>query len=273
MLGQTLFRAAGQHPNLEVYGTVRRKDERLFNFLQTNGDQIFECDLEQSVDQQLYCFPDVVINCAGIIKQNTSQSMLSYIRVNSLAPYILAELSERLGARLIQTSTDCVFSGHSGHYTETDIPDPVDLYGRSKLLGEVTHGPHLTVRTSFIGFNNYYTDGLSLLDWFRRQSGEIKGYTQAIWSGLTTLELSHQLLLLIHKPEVTGLLHLCGQEISKYDLLLMVKEIFGKSDLVIHPDSSYVCNRSLLGLRMAELGMSVPPIRQMLVDLHAQSNP
>jgi len=268
MLGQTLFKVASQQSDLEVYGTVRHRDARVLEFLQTHRSRIFECDLESAVDPLLYCSPDVVINCAGIIKQQgTGQAALSYIRVNALAPYILADLCERQGARLIQISTDCVFSGHVGHYTETDIPDPVDLYDRSKLLGEVIHAPHLTVRTSFIGFDRFHDQRLSLLDWFRRQSGEIKGYTRAIWSGLTTLELSRNLTLLAHRPEVTGLLHLCGEKISKYELLVLARDIFGKTDVVIRPDDNYACDRSLISSRLFELGITVPGLRQMLVEL------
>jgi dTDP-4-dehydrorhamnose reductase len=253
---------------LDVYGTVRRRDARVLDFLQTTESQIFECDLESEIDPLLYCSPDVVINCAGIIKQQGSaQTALSYIRVNALAPYLLADLCERQGARLIQLSTDCVFSGRVGHYVESDIPDPVDLYDRSKLLGEVTHAPHLTVRTSFIGFNHFHDQGLSLLDWFSRQSGDINGYTRAIWSGLTSLELSRNLMLLARRPEVTGLLHLCGEKISKYELLVLAKDVFEKSGIAIRPNDNYVCDRSLISSRLADLDIMVPSLRQMLVEL------
>jgi len=268
MLGQMLFKIAGQHSNLEVYGTLRHRDKRALDLLKTTERQIFECDLEARVDPLLYCSPDVVINCAGIIKQQgLAQSALSYIRVNSLAPYILAELCERRGARLIQLSTDCVFSGRLGNYTETDIPDPVDIYDRSKLLGEVTAAPHLTVRTSFIGFERFHNQGLSLLDWFMRQTGEIKGFTRAIWSGLTSLELARNLVLLAHRPEVTGLLHLCGEKISKYELLVLARDIFDKTDIVIRPDKNHICDRSLISSRLSDLGIMLPGLRQMLVDL------
>jgi dTDP-4-dehydrorhamnose reductase len=268
MLGQTLFKVAGQQPDLDVYGTVRQRDARVLDFLQTTEDRIFECNLESTIDPLLYCSPDVVINCAGIIKQQgAAQTAISYIRVNSLAPYILADLCERQGARLIQLSTDCVFSGRVGHYSETDIPDPVDLYDRTKLSGEVTHSPHLTVRTSFIGFDRLHNQGRSLLDWFIRQSGDIKGYTRAIWSGLTSLEVSRNLVLLARRPEVTGLLHLCGEKISKYDLLVLAGEIFNKTDVKVFPDENHACDRSLISSRLPELGITVPGLRQMLVEL------
>ncbi len=268
MLGQMLFKVAGQQPDLDVYGTVRRRDARVLKFLQTSEARLFECDLEAAIDPLLYCSPDVVINCAGIIKQQgAAHTALGYIRVNALAPYVLADLCERRGARLIQLSTDCVFSGHIGDYTEADIPDPVDIYDRSKLLGEVTHAPHLTVRTSFIGFERFHNQGLSLLDWFEGQSGEIKGYRRAIWSGLTSLELSRNLVFLARRPEVTGLLHLCGEKISKYELLVLAREILGKTDVTVLPDENYVCDRSLISSRLSELGITVPSLRQMLMEL------
>ena len=269
MLGQMLFKVAKQQSDFEVYGTVRRCNAHVLEFLQTTESRIFECDLETEVDSLLYCSPDVVINCAGIIKQlGAAQSDTSYIRVNALAPHVLSDLCERWGGRLIQISTDCVFSGHVGHYAEDDIPDPVNLYDRSKLLGEVTHAPHLTVRTSLIGFERFHNQGLSLLDWFMNQSGEIKGYTRAIWSGLTTLELSRKLVLLARRPEVVGLLHLCGEKISKYELLILVRDIFNKNGVVIHPDENYVCDRSLISSRLSELDITVPSLRQMLIELH-----
>jgi dTDP-4-dehydrorhamnose reductase len=136
------------------------------------------------------------------------------------------------------------------------------------LLGEVIHAPHLTVRTSLIGFERFHNQGLSLLDWFMNQSGEIKGYTRAIWSGLTTLELSRKLVLLARRPEVTGLLHLCGEKISKYELLVLVRDIYNKNGIVIHPDDNYVCDRSLISSRLSELDITVPSLRQMLIELH-----
>ena len=268
MLGQTLFKVAGREPGLEVYGSVRHRDARLLEFLHAKDSRIFECDLQSAIDPFLYCSPDVVVNCAGIIKQQgPAQTAQNYIRVNALAPNILAELCERRGARLIQLSTDCVFSGRAGHYSEADIPDPVDLYDRSKLLGEVTHTPHLTVRTSFIGTDRFHNQGLSLLDWFRRQSGEVKGYTRAIWSGLTTLEVSRKLILLARRPEVTGLLHLCGETISKYELLNLIRDVFERSNVVVRPDGNVVCDRSLTSSRLSALGISVPGLRQMLIEL------
>lgn len=268
MLGQMLFKVASRQPDIELFGTVRGRDPRVLDFLRTTAAQIFECDLETALDPALYCAPEVVVNCAGVIKQRgNALPDSSYVRVNALAPHVLAEMCERGGARLLQLSTDCVFSGRKGRYSEADLPDPADLYGRSKLLGEVTQPPHLTLRTSFIGFEKLRGGSASLLDWFMRQSGEIKGYRRAIWSGLTALELARQLLALARRPQVTGLVHLHGERISKYDLLGLAAAVFGKNDVTLRPDDAEVCDRSLTGARMAELGLAVPELRQMLIDL------
>ncbi|HLB48907.1 MAG TPA: SDR family oxidoreductase [Anaerolineales bacterium] len=269
MLGQMLFAIARQQPGFDVYGTVRQKDERTLAFLRAEASRIFEYDVTTEVDPHLYCTPDIVVNCAGIIKQQgNAKADVTYIRVNSLAPHLLAEQCDRVGARLIQLSTDCVFSGRRGGYSEADLPDPVDFYGRSKLAGEVTQAPHLTIRTSFIGFERFHNLGHSLLDWFIRQKGEIKGYTRAMWSGLTSLELAHVILALIQRPDVTGLIHITSEKISKYDLLCLAQSVFGKIDVAIRPYDDYCCDRSLLSVRMADLGLRVPGVRQMLIDLH-----
>jgi dTDP-4-dehydrorhamnose reductase len=268
LLGQTLFKLANRQPNFEVFGTARRVDERLQNFLGADPGQLFAYDLEAGLADGLYCTPQVVINCAGVIKQQgQTVTPSSYVRVNALAPYLLADASQKIGARFIHLSTDCVFSGRVGHYRETDIPDPVDLYGRSKLLGEVTEAPSLTVRTSFVGFERLHGQTHSLLDWFMAQQGEIKGYTRAIWSGLGSVELARQLLILAERPDLTGLLHLYGETISKFDLLNLAAEVFGKTDVIIRPDDHYVCDRSLTGGRLMEAGLKVPGLRQMLTEL------
>jgi dTDP-4-dehydrorhamnose reductase len=270
LLGQTLFSLAREHSDFEVYGTVRRIDESVRSFLRAEPGQLFECDVTADIDPDLYCAPTVVVNCAGVVKQQgQSQSPATYIRVNALAPQVLADLCTARHARLIQISTDCVFSGQRGGYSETDLPDPPDLYGRTKLLGEVTEAPHLTLRTSFIGFERFHHQTHSLLDWFMQQRGEIRGYTRAIWSGLTSLELAQVILKIAARPEVTGLLHVCGEKISKYELLRLAQKIFDKTDTSIVPYSDYDCDRSLVSNRLADLGVTVPSIYNMLLALRA----
>jgi len=268
MMGHVLFDVARHQPDFEVYATVRRSDERTQAFLRIDAGRLFACDLRREIDPDLYCAPEVVVNCAGVVRHlHFQNSTVDLIKVDALAPHILAEYCDRRGARLIQLSTDCVFSGRRGNYGEDDLPDPPDLHGRMKVLGEVMHEPHITLRTSFIGHERFRESGYFLLDWFLAQRGEVRGFTHARWSGLTTLEFARVLVELIRQPEVTGLLHVHGETLSKYDLLCLAQSVYGKTDVVIRPDSEFRCDRSLRSLRLNALGIRVPGIQQMLVDL------
>ena len=195
--------------------------------------------------------PDVVVNCVGVVKQSpAAQDPVSALELNSLLPHKLAQACLAVHCRLIHVSTDCVFSGAKGSYSETDLPDPVDFYGHSKLLGEVTGPGCLTLRTSFIG--RELRDGTGLLEWFLAQTIQIRGYARAIFSGLTTIELArliHQRIL--PRDDLHGIYHVAGAAISKYDLLLLARQAFGKT-IEIERDTEFVCDRSLNGARFAE---------------------
>ena len=196
--------------------------------------------------------PDVVVNCVGIVKQAREASdPVSSILVNSLLPHRLGELCRAVDARLIHVSTDCVFSGRAGRYTESDIPDPEDLYGRSKLLGEVADGDSLTVRTSIIGRELRRSNGL--LEWFLGQAGKtVSGFRQAIFSGLSTAALAEILASVIadHRA-LTGLRHVASEPISKFDLLQLLKDAYGL-EVEIVPDDEVVSDRSLDGTRFEQ---------------------
>jgi dTDP-4-dehydrorhamnose reductase len=189
--------------------------------------------------------PKAVINAVGLIKQlQMAKEPLPTITLNSLFPHQLAALCRDAGARLIHISTDCVFSGLRGSYTEQDLPDPVDLYGRSKLLGELASPGCLTLRTSIIG--RELAGGHGLVEWFLANRGrQVSGYTHAIYSGLTTTVLSETIEWLIgHHPELSGLYHVSSAPISKYDLLVMFRDALGLTT-VIDPDDRVRCDRSL----------------------------
>jgi dTDP-4-dehydrorhamnose reductase len=270
MLGHVVLELARRAADLDVYATVRRRDERTLARLGTDPDRVLACDLTApgAIDAALACRPDAVINCAGIIKQlDTARDPVASIAVNALAPHQLAAGCDRLGARLILVGTDCVFSGRQGDYGEDAEPDPLDLYGRTKLLGEVLRPPHLTVRTSIVGFEPFRARSLGLLGWFLGQTGEVAGFTGAHWSGLTTLALARTLLALVRRPDVGGLLHVCGETVSKYDLLQLAQRTFGKTDVVVRPDPTVRCDRSLRSTRLAELGLTSPALAVMLGEL------
>ena len=213
--------------------------------------------------------PDVVLNCVGIIKQlKESKIPTPSITINSLLPHRLAEICGQVNARLILFSTDCVFSGKKGGYTESDTADAEDLYGRTKLLGEIGDQSHVvTIRSSIVG--RELGSAHSLIDWFLTQGGKrIKGYSHAIYSGLTTVEMARVAeLVLTRRPDLSGLWHVASEPISKHELLLLAREEFGLN-VEIEPFSEFHCDRSLRGERFAQkTGYKAPDWRTMLREL------
>ena len=196
--------------------------------------------------------PKVVINCIGIVKQDTAaKDPIASIDVNSLLPHKLAKLCQESDARLIHFSTDCVFSGNKGNYAESDLPDASDLYGRSKLLGEVEGAGCLTIRTSMIGRELKGSHGL--LEWFLSQGDTpVRGFKNAIFSGFTTRALADVIAkVIVDHPDLSGIWHVAAEPISKFDLLTLVKQTYGLAT-TIEPDESFICNRSLDGTRFRE---------------------
>ncbi len=216
--------------------------------------------------------PDVVVNAVGIVKQRPSAAeAVPSIEVNALFPHRLLQKVEAYGGRVIHLSTDCVFSGKKGGYVETDVPDAGDLYGRSKLLGELTEGNALTLRTSMIG--RELKRKKSLLEWFLAQEGPVSGYLKAIFSGLTTAELSRVILRLITEyPEARGLYHLAGPAINKFDLLHLIKKHLGLS-VEIQPDDWVAVDRSLDGTRFSTTFDYVPPSWDAMITELAETAP
>jgi len=218
--------------------------------------------------------PDVVINCIGIVKQVSSHaSAEDFIRVNSLFPHQLAELCALCSTRLIHISTDCVFSGDQGMYSEEDNPDPVDLYGRSKFLGEVSGANCLTIRTSILGRELERSTGL--LEWFLKQPDQtIKGYTEAIFSGMTTRALSNTLLEIVtQQPSLTGLYHVSSKAIDKHDLLSRIKDAF-QLNTVVEPFDEYRVDRSLDSSTFRQqTGIVIPEWDEMIQELVSDVTP
>ena len=212
--------------------------------------------------------PSVVINCVGAIKQRPAASEpIPAITINALLPHRLAGILADIGGRLIHFSTDCVFTGERGRYTEQDLPDARDLYGRTKSLGEVSGPKALTLRTSMIGRELRYHD--SLLDWFLRQRGEtIRGFTKAWWSGVTANHLADLVFRVVRDhPDLNGLFQVSSGRISKYDLLVKLREAY-ELDVTIVPDSSFVCDRSLVGsLFESAIGYRCLPWETLLAEL------
>lgn len=210
--------------------------------------------------------PEAVLNAVGVIKQRSeSKAIISSLEINSLLPHRLALLCRTIGARLIHFSTDCVFSGRKGNYRETDQPDAEDIYGRTKLLGEVS-APHcLTLRTSMIGPELSRKTGL--LEWFLAQRGQtVKGFTKAIFSGFSTSELARIVeLVLTDVPTIHGLYHVAAQSISKYDLLTLVRDRL-HFPVTIERDVTFECDRSLDASRFHQDTGYSPPAWETMID-------
>ena len=189
--------------------------------------------------------PDAVINCIGIIKQlKTAKDPIVSLSVNSLFPHRLANLCRASGARMFHISTDCVFSGRKGRYTEADVSDADDLYGRTKFLGEVDAPGCLTLRTSIIGRELKTASGL--IEWFlSNRGGKVRGFTRAVYSGFTTPVLARIIAdLLENHRELSGLYQVSSEPIGKLDLLTLVNKTYSL-DIQIEPDAEWVCDRSL----------------------------
>ena len=213
--------------------------------------------------------PQAVVNCVGIVKQRPeSEDAIVSIEVNSLMPHRLALACRAAGARVIHLSTDCVFSGDRGRYSETDSPDPVDIYGRSKLMGEIASDGALTLRTSMIGRGLYRKT--SLVDWLVAQKGRVQGYRKAVFSGLTTRELSRVITLLLEKhPQASGLYHLSAEPIDKFALLTKLRDrLHLKLDIV--PVDEPRIDRSLDSTRFRRVFGYAPPVWDAMLDELAQ---
>jgi dTDP-4-dehydrorhamnose reductase len=219
--------------------------------------------------------PDAVVNCVGIIKQlRESADAVLTITLNSLLPHRLANACAGAGARLVHVSTDCVFSGRKGSsYTEQDLPDPEDLYGRSKLLGEVDRPGCLTIRTSILGRD--FLKQSALLEWFLAQrGGTVKGYRNAIFTGLTTQALARVMGDVIDgHPDLHGIVQVASTPITKLDLLTKIRDALAL-DVTIEPFDDPPCDRSLDASRfLAATDVRVPPWDEMVAGLAADPTP
>jgi dTDP-4-dehydrorhamnose reductase len=215
--------------------------------------------------------PRVIVNCVGVIKQRAeAKSPIPSITLNALLPHRLAELCASWGGRLIHFSTDCVFSGERGRYSESDESDAHDLYGRTKYLGEVSVAPNaLTLRTSIIG--RELTHFQSLLEWLLSQNNKkIKGYTRALYSGVTTNYLAGLVSdLILEFPDLCGLHQVTAQTISKFDLLCLLRDAYNL-DMEITADDSFFCDRSMIGKKFEQATGYVTPSWPVLVAQLAQ---
>jgi dTDP-4-dehydrorhamnose reductase len=261
MLGHALFRHLA--PRHDVRVTLRQKLQSYVAyglFGQSNAYcNVDVRDTERLIETVADFEPASIINCVGIVKQREeAKASLPSIEINSLLPHRLALIAHTARCRLILMSTDCVFSGRVGKYTEDDVADAEDLYGRSKLLGEVVEPGCITLRTSIIGPE--LSRKVGLLEWFFAQRGQkISGFRRAIYSGFTTQEMSRVIeKILVEHPDESGLFHVSSEPISKYDLLMKVNAAL-KLGTTIEANDEFVCDRSLDSSRFREKFQYQPP--------------
>lgn len=269
MLGHSLLYDFSCRENLSVHATSRSREGLSRWFSPEMRERIHApvdaADFDSVVRVLAKVRPDVVINCIGVIKQlAAAQDPIACIAINALFPHRLAKECERIGARLIHISSDCVFSGHKGGYVEGDFADGDDLYGRTKLLGEVDYPLAVTLRTSIIGHE--LNTSVSLIDWFLAQEGRVKGFTRAIYSGFPTVEMARIIAsVVIPRPELRGLYHVSSAPISKYELLCLVRDRYAKA-IEIEPYDDFVCDRSLDSSRFRAATGYVPPTWAEMVE-------
>ncbi|KGK90928.1 dTDP-4-dehydrorhamnose reductase [Desulfosporosinus sp. HMP52] len=268
MLGHTLFRYLSKDARFDVYTTVRSTNV-LSHWLPADWMKKVYADVDVfNADSLTKIFsdvsPDIVVNCIGVIKQvPKAQDPLTTIWTNALLPHTIAKLCSAAGSRFIHISTDCVFTGEKGGYLESDVADALDLYGRTKLLGEVDYSHCVTLRTSIIGheLQGYY----GLVEWFLGQKEKVSGFCKAIYSGLPTIEFARIIRdHVIPDIEMTGLYHVSANPISKYELLKLIKAQYNKN-VEVESDNKVQIDRSLDSTRFRSLTGYNPPSWKDLV--------
>ncbi len=269
MMGHRLLTVLKERHVVKV--TLRQPLENYAPFgMFDNGNAFDNIDvrsMERLTEVMASFRPEAVVNCVGIVKQRAiSKDAIPSLEINSLLPHRLAVLCRIAGARLVHMSTDCVFTGRGGNYTELDSSDAEDLYGRSKYLGEVSESHCLTLRTSIIGHE--LSRKTSLLEWVLAQKHTVKGFRRAVFSGFTTLELSRVIeRLLVSFPDASGLYQVSSDPINKYALVQLIKEHLHPSIDVV-PDDTLVIDRSLDSSRFRKDFSYVPPSwPQMIKEL------
>lgn len=267
MIGHMLFRYLQKNANYNIYGTLRTKTKLKF-FKSDNINNVFlfnNKDIEQFKRILNTTKPLVVINCIGVVKQNKHlQDISETIYTNSLFPNLLSDLCHKNSSRLIHFSTDCVFSGKDGEYSETSIPDALDIYGRTKYLGELVSTNSLIIRTSFIG--HQLSNKYSLLEWFLKQNKKCRGYYNSIYSGLPTIEVAEVIeKYIIPKTDLSGLFHLSSKPIRKFELLTLIKRRYGL-ELQVVKDKNFFINRSLKYEKLKLVINYEPPSWEKLIN-------
>jgi dTDP-4-dehydrorhamnose reductase len=269
MLGNAMFRVLSESCEHEVWGMARSPavQKHYGAALASRVEAGIDVENPDSLASLLERIrPDTVVNCIGLVKQFAQAGdPLQALPINAMLPHRLARYCALLGARLVHISTDCVFSGARGAYGETDISDAEDLYGKSKFIGEVAYPHTITLRTSIIGHELASHHGL--IEWFLSQTGTVHGYRRVVFSGLPTVELSRIVRdAVLPRPTLSGVFHVASAPITKYDLLKLVAQAYGKT-IEIVPDDSVAIDRTLIADRFRLATGYVAPAWPDLVQL------
>lgn len=256
MAGHIMAEVLDMTGEYEVFGVARQEGKYVDGVLDVTDFSVLENYIKGIK-------PDYIINCVGALVSQSKNDVPSAILLNSYLPHFLSNLGRKFEYKLIHISTDCVFSGKDGQYTEESFRDGDDNYARSKALGEVINNKDLTIRTSIIGAE-LKTNGTGLLDWFFKQNSTITGYTQAYWSGVTTLELAKATMEFL-KQDITGLYQLCPRDkISKYELLKLFAKVWDR-EVEVTPFDNCIVDKSLVCTR-SDFNYPTPEFETMLLE-------
>ena len=255
MLGHVVKRYF-ENKGYEVYATSRNKESENYFDLTDNIKNI-----DEIVDR---IKPQVVINCIGLLNKVAEENQSLAVLINSYLPHYMDELSEKKNFKFIHVSTDCVFDGKKGQYAVDSFKDAYSFYGQSKALGEINNNRSVTLRTSIVGPDEN-PKGIGLFQWFMKQENETKGYSKAIWTGITTIQFAKCMEEAIEK-NLAGLYHAVnGDKIAKADLLKLFAKYFKPSTKVIE-DASFVSDKSLV-LRKNDYKFNIPSYEQMIKEM------
>jgi dTDP-4-dehydrorhamnose reductase len=235
--------------------------------LEKSADDIYAIDVTSSaLDRFLYINRfDVVVNCVGVLNQYAERDPALAVYLNSYLPHKLERFYRDSSTKIIQPSTDCVFAGNGAPYDESATPDGRTYYDRSKALGELVNDKDVTLRMSIVG-PDVNEGGIGLFHWFMRQTGEVRGYKNAIWTGITTMQLAKGMVAAAEQ-NLTGLYHYVPDaNISKYEMLLLFKEIFGRDDIRVVPVEEPRIDKSLKNTR-TDFDHKIPGYREMFTDM------
>lgn len=258
MAGHVIYKSLPLLGEYDVCGIARNVEQT---------DQVYDLDVSdtEALKNIINLQFDVIINCIGILNKDAEDNPHKAIWFNSYFPHLLESLTKDTKTRVISISTDCVFSGKRGGYSENDFKDGEGFYAQSKSLGEINNEKDLTIRTSIIG-PELNKRGIGLFHWFMQQKNEVSGYSQAFWSGITTIELAkviHQAI----QQNITGLIVVAGEKkIDKYNLLKLFNKIFRNDSLIVSENSKYKVDKSMHSLR-TDFDYSVPSYEEMIVEM------